>query len=108
MPYFWKKKKMVEIIKIALLGPYLGKNRANMGHSQKDQNQIQMLFLEIIYGILGILKELRIIEAHHSLVTGWSVFSTQPQLMGCIKPPGVKAKGKYPRTYAIAFKTKIS
>ena len=64
------KKKMVEIIKIALLGPYLGKNRANMGHSQKDQNQIQMLFLEIIYGILGILKELRIIEAHHSLVTG--------------------------------------
>ena len=63
------KKKMVEIIKIALLGPYLGKNRANMGHSQKDQNQIQMLFLEIIYGILGILKELRIIEAHHSLVT---------------------------------------
>ena len=64
------KKKMVEIIKIALLGPYLGKNRANMGHSQKDQNQIQMLFLEIIYGILGILKELRITEAHHSLVTG--------------------------------------
>ena len=38
------KKKKVKCLKIALLGPCLGKNRASMGHTQ---NQVQVFFLEI-------------------------------------------------------------
>ena len=35
------KNKSVKLLKIALLGHYLGKNRANMGHTQ---NQVQFYF----------------------------------------------------------------
>ena len=39
-----KKKQLVKLLKIALLGPYLGKNWASMGHAQNQAQFFSLLW----------------------------------------------------------------
>ena len=50
------KKKLLKLLQIALLGPYLGKNSASRGDAQNQAQFFFFFFLEITKGAHKLLR----------------------------------------------------